>query len=391
MDELRLANEHLVFKWTSMDPDIKCSEVVAAINVNKVTPEIITAVTDLLRDTMPIFGFNCAMAVSDAAGCNWVSFKDTMSTHSISDVLPTELMDKYPDIDFDVMCVTKDPHTEDFFIFLPDMPHLTKNIVTALELSSNKTSKRNIKYGRCPVNLKMGEHIWLETDGGSGQFHPTKLTVYHFDKNAHSRMNVALAIQFLSASVAALIRMAIVDDDVELPLSNKNIYNHLANLCEKWNDVVDICNGVDDERKDSYHTPKNAKERQTKLLDTLDWFTRWKSLHDERVDSGDADEFNFFAPETWFCIQALLLAEVAAIQIYCVEKGESIRPRCMNTDTVEWHFGDIRQMALGSTNKMTACSANSGDKKAMTFEAAKASLVGNNASGANHFGRQKRF
>jgi len=42
-----------VFKWSSLDPDIKCSEVVASINIKKVTPEIITKITELLRDTIP--------------------------------------------------------------------------------------------------------------------------------------------------------------------------------------------------------------------------------------------------------------------------------------------------------------------------------------------------
>jgi len=54
MDELKLAHEHLVFKWSSLDPNIKCSDVVALINVNKVTPEIIAQITELLRETMPI-------------------------------------------------------------------------------------------------------------------------------------------------------------------------------------------------------------------------------------------------------------------------------------------------------------------------------------------------
>ena len=49
-----------------------------------------------------------------------------------------------------------------------------------------------------------------------------------------------------------------------------------------------------------------------------------------------------FFYETWFCIQALILAHVGAIQLYCVEEGESINPRSMNTDVIEWFFGDGR-------------------------------------------------
>ena len=73
-------------------------------------------------------------------------------------------------------------------------------------------------------------------------------------------MNVALAMQILSASVARMIRTAITDDDIVLALDNKNVYHHLADLCEKWNNVFDICN-----RRDGPHSPQNAKEGQVKL------------------------------------------------------------------------------------------------------------------------------
>ncbi len=79
------------------------------------------------------------------------------------------------------------------------------------------------------------------------------------------------------------------------------------------------------------------------------------------------------------------------MQIYCLIKGESISPRTMNTDTVEWFFGDARQMVGGSTNKLTAAGFDRADKKASTFDAVKFSLVGNNSTGENIFGRNKRF
>ena len=52
MDKLRLAHEHLVFKWTSVDPKIKCSEIVASSNVEKVTPGVVAMVTEQLRNTI---------------------------------------------------------------------------------------------------------------------------------------------------------------------------------------------------------------------------------------------------------------------------------------------------------------------------------------------------
>ena len=164
------------------------------------------------------------------------------------------------------------------------------------------------------------------------------------------------------------------------------MYNHVADLCEQWNKVIDICNG-----RHSPHSPDNAVMRQTRLLDTLVWFSRWKDLHNERVRAKLATEYNFFANETWFCIKSLLLAHITVNQIYCVMNGKSISPRTMNTDTVECFFGDARQMVGGSTNKLTAAGFNRADKKASTFNAAKFSLVGNNSTGANMFGRNKKF
>ena len=106
-----------------------------------------------------------------------------------------------------------------------------------------------------------------------------------------------------------------------------------------------------------------------------------------------ATEFNFVAGKTWFCIKSLLLAHITVIQIYCVSKGQCVSSRTMNTDTdtVEWFFGDARQMVGGSTNKLTAAGFDRVDKKASIFNAAKFSLVGNNSAGANMFGRNKKF
>jgi hypothetical protein len=86
LDNLLLAEEHLVFKFSSIDPGVKCSELVASVNVAKVTSSIITAIMISLRDLLvPMVGFEIGMATSDAAGCNWVSFWDTLSTHTFRD------------------------------------------------------------------------------------------------------------------------------------------------------------------------------------------------------------------------------------------------------------------------------------------------------------------
>jgi hypothetical protein len=63
----------------------------------------------------------------------------------------------------------------------------------------------------------------------------------------------------------------------------------------------------------------------------------------------------------------------------------------MNTNTVEWHFGNARQMVGRSTNKLTAAGFDNADKKATTFNAANMAIVGYNSLGVNIFDSKKRY
>jgi hypothetical protein len=235
LEILPLAEEHLIFKWVSIDPNIKCSEIVASINVTQVTAAVITSVMISLRDTLPIYDLEIRMATSDAAGCNWLSFGDTLSTHTHRDALPSWISDKYPAIDCDVRCLTKDPVTMQGCIFIPNMLHLTKNIVTSLELSSSQKSKQKLRIGKVPISLNMIKEVWLKKEGASGQLHATKLSAHHFEKSAYSWMIVLLATQVLSASIAVMISNAIDDDDIVLNLRVKGMYCHICDLCTHWN------------------------------------------------------------------------------------------------------------------------------------------------------------
>ena len=115
-------------------------------------------------------------------------------------------------------------------------------------------------------------------------------------------------MQILSTSVARMIRDAIKDIKVVVSLTKKDMLNHLADLCEKWNNVVDICNG-----RDGPHTPENTSDKQSTLLDILSWFAEWKAMPSELLDTGATTKYNFSTVETWFCIRALILTQVGAI------------------------------------------------------------------------------
>jgi len=75
-ENIPLAKEQAVFKFSIMDPTVKCSEIVASVDVEKVTPTIISTILTSLQDVMPCYGFEIGAATCNAAGCNWVSFHD---------------------------------------------------------------------------------------------------------------------------------------------------------------------------------------------------------------------------------------------------------------------------------------------------------------------------
>ena len=84
------------------------------------------------------------------------------------------------------------------------------------------------------------------------------------------------------------------------------------------------------------------------------------------------------------------MLSVSMIDMYYIQLKEETRSRSMSTDTVEWEFGNGRQIVGGSHNKLTALGFDRSDKKSNVFNAAKCRLVGNNKTGKNFFKRAKR-
>ena len=112
LDELQLAKQFKVFKFTSIGPDVKYSEIVASIGVEKVTPELISTGMKLIMDTLLFYGFRVGFGTSDAAGCNWVAF-NSMSELTLCKILPVNHVSKYPHINFDPQIVHQDPIVEE--------------------------------------------------------------------------------------------------------------------------------------------------------------------------------------------------------------------------------------------------------------------------------------
>lgn len=200
MDNLKLADQHLVAMISSIDPSVKCCEIIGSINVETVSAPVMFRMTSLITQTLPNYELCNIANLVDAASPNWKALLAD-STHAAKDFLPAELMAKFSKIDYSMKHIQRDPVKNFPIVNSPDPLHLGKNICTALEKSDSKCSKRYIKYKGCPMNLGMIQLCWLATGGNTAQLQETKLTMQHFIKDSNSRMNVALALSVLSASV----------------------------------------------------------------------------------------------------------------------------------------------------------------------------------------------
>jgi hypothetical protein len=77
LDNLPLAKDHLKFIFSSIDSQIKCSEILASVNGKKVMPRVNTSMIIALRDILPMVNLEVGEVTSNVAGCNWVSYHDT--------------------------------------------------------------------------------------------------------------------------------------------------------------------------------------------------------------------------------------------------------------------------------------------------------------------------
>ena len=218
IDNLLLADQNLCLRWTSLDPDVKMSEIIATIDVSKTTPEVVAALAIEAMDiAASTYGIYTSSMFADDAGEN-AKFADTFSVLAAKDLMDEAQVKDYEakGVDLSVRVGFNDLTTGNLVALIPDMPHLSKNVVTAMEFSSKKNQKRNLRRGKKPVNLNMIKVPWVKTGGKSKQQHPTKLTVHHFEKNSHLRMKIRLAMQVLSNSVKTMLEKACLDNTLDL-------------------------------------------------------------------------------------------------------------------------------------------------------------------------------
>ena len=120
-------------------------------------------------------------------------------------------------------------------LIIGEMPHWIKKFVNAMEKSSAPKEKRDMTFRGEKISLHMIENVWRESLGGISALRLSKLTDEHFDKNAHSRMRVHLAVQVLSMSVWYML-----DDYCRNDQAIGKAYSSLMKIVKCLGMVVDI-------------------------------------------------------------------------------------------------------------------------------------------------------
>jgi hypothetical protein len=266
-----VAQHHLVFKWTTVHPEVAHSPIVASFNLADLKPSMLINTLHTVLITLEGYGLGVCLLVEDGAEEN-VSFFKSICTVPISRYIPEELQKKYATIPYEErQFVTLHPVTDEPMFVVEDMPHLMKRIVNGMERSSNPYSKRSLFWGDCPINLSMIRQVWESQGGRSLHLKESKLTMAHFVKDANSRMRVYLAVQVLSGTVARMIEEAIEDDEIDLPLEGKK-YKRLIELAKHVDRLVDIGNGRSStEKRSTWHIsnekhPRRFRRSSSRLL-----------------------------------------------------------------------------------------------------------------------------
>ena len=231
-----------------------------------------------------------------------------------------------------------------------EMPHWVKKFVNAMENSSLPKSKRNMEYRGSKINLGMIEKVWRGELGGINLLRQSKLTDEHFNKNAHSRMRVHLAVQVLSLSVLSMLQNYVGTNN-----EHKKEYESLLLVVEKLNTLVDIWNHPLDkcfkcETNGERYGPIGkiaGSDIQQHLYikyleDILELFTVW------RTESKIKKDHTLFMPHTLYESFCWIVYGLKGVASQIPDGAYMIQCRG-GTDDVEQEFARLRQANSNST------------------------------------------
>lgn len=116
----------------------------------------------------------------------------------------------------------------------------------------------------------MIEDVWKLTKvNNKYRLVDTKLTEKHFNRDAYSRINIALAVQLLSNSIKNILVKLLNNENIRNSLRlRRNQYKEIEEMMAHMNSLVDICN-----RRFNLFNSSNRNTIIQQLLLILSWFS----------------------------------------------------------------------------------------------------------------------
>jgi hypothetical protein len=292
-------------------------------------------------------------AVENRLWCKWIA------THTVDDlinlgILPIEwksdsLLPTSQKIGFVHPCFHEADNV--FIVFTPDMPHLMKKIVNAMEYTGNPDKKRDLEIAGRKISLSMIQECYDRSEG-PGRLRTTRLSEDHFDKNCNSRMRTYLAVQILSQRTEAMVGDSLESDE------EMDAYSELRKFLLLFDRVVDIMNahnkghdGIDGkDHKDLKH-----------LLDVVRYVEKWRQEVEAKANESDINQSNKFLPFTTYEDLVWMTFGVAyLVHKYCGDTQSTyfkIDLGGFGSDCCEYRFGNLKHRY---TNRLTIKNANYG-------------------------------
>jgi hypothetical protein len=394
-----VAGHHLVWKYTMVDPNLKFSLVVAREDCESLDAAHLEGTLMSLLLALFAYGLDICSLCGDGATENVQLFK-SLCAQTILSWLSNDTKQEFEKLSLHeavgMNVVFINPSTGKPIFVFEDMPHVVKRLVNAMERSSKKKEKRNLRFekNRYPIDLRMIEGVWQALGGGKLHLSECKLGWQHFLKDAYSRMNVSLAVQVLSDTVVLMITKVQADPEIRLRMK-KFHYDKLKELARHVNNLVDIINGRSTKKNvfRADFTPEKAQDIQKRLIEILKWFSDWRaSVFSE---DNNLTKWNFLSDQTWDGLKRMILGYVGLLGFYVTTMKFTISPRRTLSDTVENHFAALRQGE--ASDGLTASKCRSGAVKSTSFQMTSNKAGKTNCRGApaqedrRAYKRQKRW
>jgi len=322
-----------------------------------------TAFRDVLC-TLCMHGFVGVAIGMDGASENR-SWLHSVLTHTVKDLFDlgycpvTWTIDPFLPSDIKIAflhpCFDKKEHV--FVVASPDMPHLVKKVVNAMEKSSLDHEKRNLKKDSQMINLKMVESVWRDMQT-EGKLTMTRLTKDHFEKNPNSRMRSFLAFQVLSSRTSKLIQAWLKEN---IDPSKEEQYKPLGELILLVDKLVDVMN-ASNKNHDGVDRPEHLDMEH--LLKVVRFFDAWRQENENDKNLGSFDFIPSYLYEdiVWLGLGTSFLAHR-----YCSESFGNVRLKIdfgsFGSDCCEYRFGNLKgrysfKLTIDNANRGTFVADN---------------------------------